>query len=56
MPQKTDTQEPVSVTLTLEDWAQVVIALGNSQCKTATKARITTVIFTSAEKTERILS
>lgn len=49
----TDQQEPVNVTLCIQDWAVVIMALSSASVPLATKARINDVIFESARLTER---
>lgn len=50
-----DRQEPVNVTLCVEDWAVVVTALANSAAPLADKARINDTIFECARLTVRQL-
>jgi hypothetical protein len=51
-----DEQEPVTVTLSIQDWATVINGLSLLDIPLSMKARINTAIFESARQTQRVLS
>lgn len=51
-----DLQETVTVTLAIDDWAEVVAAVGMSPCSFETKERVNSAIFDHAKSTKRTLS
>lgn len=57
MSAQSDLREPVAVSLTLADWAEVIAAMGDSpHCTIETKARVNQTIFSTVQRTERTLS
>jgi hypothetical protein len=56
MNQPQDLYEKVTVSLSVEDWAEIVAALGTSTCSIETKVRVNSAIFDCAKTTERTLS
>jgi len=51
-----DLRETVTVSLPLDDWAEVVAAVGMSGCSIETKERVNSAIFDCAKSTKRTLS
>jgi hypothetical protein len=51
-----DSQEPVSVTLCLDDWAMILFALSTADVPASTKERINTKVFECARETVRVLT
>jgi len=51
-----DQREPVNVTLCVEDWAVVLLALSKSSVPLDVRARINDTIYECARTTERIFS
>jgi hypothetical protein len=56
MNQLLDLREKVTVSLSIDDWAEVVAAVGTSGCSFHTKERVNAAIFDSAKGTKRTLS
>lgn len=56
MNQVLDLRERVTVSLPVDDWAEVVVAMGKSTCSMETKERVNSAIFDSAKVTKRTLS
>lgn len=56
MNQLMDLRERVTVSLTIDDWAEVVAAMGTSRCSIETKERVNSTIFDCAKATKRTLS
>jgi hypothetical protein len=56
MYQMLDLKERVTVSLSVDDWAEVVAAVGMSGCSIETKERVNSTIFDCAKKTKRTLS
>jgi hypothetical protein len=56
MNQLLDLREKVTVSLSIDDWAEVVAAVGMSGCSFHTKERVNAAIFDSAKGTKRTLS
>jgi hypothetical protein len=56
MNQLLDLREKVTVSLPIDDWAEIVAALGTSGCSFETKERVNSAIFDSAKSTKRTLS
>jgi hypothetical protein len=52
----TDSQQPVKVSLCLDDWAQVMFALATAEIPAATRLRINDEIFRCARQTARVLT
>ena len=50
-----DNQEPVSVTMCLDDWATVIFALSTAERPAAAKRRINDSIVHCARETVRVL-
>lgn len=51
-----DSRENVAVTLTIEDWAVILLALSMNRTEPETQSRITQAIYESARQTTRALS
>jgi len=51
-----DRREPVNVSLCIEDWAVVLLALSASGASLDVKARINDTIYECARTTERVFS
>lgn len=51
-----DEQEPVTVTLRVEDWATIITALSEARISLEVKSRINSTIFACARDTVRTLS
>jgi hypothetical protein len=56
MNQMLDLRETVTVSLPLNDWAEVVAAVGTSGCSIEVKERVNSAIFECAKSTKRTLS
>lgn len=50
----TDSQQPVKVSLCLEDWAQVMFALSSAEIPVAARLRINQEILRCARTTTRV--
>jgi len=51
-----DKQESVCVTLSVSDWANVVVAVGASPLDLYVKEHLNSAIFDCVQRTERVLS